>query len=121
MFESTRPTLLQICQIQTNWVVSFPFAFYSYSKDGWLGKLCSKYGEGDDFWRFKAVKLHEHPNRLFSKDADSLKHKAAEKKKIEIQAMIAKGNIHKQMCDYEGKTTKPREKTPNMPNHKNLF
>ena len=38
-FESTRVTLLQIPQIQTKWKVSFPFAFYSFSKDGYLYKL----------------------------------------------------------------------------------
>ena len=38
-FESTRVTLLQILQIQTKWKVSFPFAFYSSSKDGYLYKL----------------------------------------------------------------------------------
>ena len=77
-----RVTLLQIHQIQTKWEVSFPFAFYSYSKDGWLCKPCSEHhmGERNDFWRFEAVKLHVHPNRVFSKHADSLKHKAAEKK-----------------------------------------
>ena len=38
-FESTGETLLQIPQIQTKWNVSFPFAFYSSNKDGWLCKL----------------------------------------------------------------------------------
>ena len=118
-FESTRAMLLQIRQIQTKWEVSFSFAFCSSSKDGCLCKLCSEYGEGDDFWRSKAVKLHELPNWVFSKHAGSLKHKVAEKKKIKIEAMIAKGNIHKQMCD--GKKTKPREKRPNTPSHKKVF
>ena len=113
--------LNQIHQIQTKWKVSFPFVFYSSSIDGWLCKLCSEYGEGDDFWRFRAVKLYEHLNRVFFQHADSLKHKAAEKK-IEIQAMITEGHIHKLMCNYK-KKKKPqrREKIPNTLSHEKVF
>ena len=54
------------------------------------------------------MKLHEHSNREFSKHADSLKQSCWEKI-IAIQAMIAKGNIHKQMCDYEKKSKAKRK------------
>ena len=69
----------------------------------------------DNFWTFKAVKLHQHSNQVFCKHADSLRHKAAEKKKLKSKVII-----YKQMCDYD-KKAKPRKKRPNMPSHKKDF
>ena len=106
-FESTRVTLLQILQIQTKWKVSFPFAFYSSSKDGYLYKLWSEYGKGDNFWRFKAVKFHQHSNQVFSKHADNLRHKATEKKYWNLKGIF----INKRATTRKSKVKKKRELT----------
>ena len=72
-----------------------------------LAKIVGCVNYAQNTGRFKAVKLHQHPNLLFSKHADSLKRKAAEKK-IQIQAMIAKWASTKKKPGQEKKEDQTR-------------
>ena len=49
------------------------------------------------------MKFHQHSNQVFSKHADSLRHKATKKIKLK-----SKGNIYKQTCDYEKKQSQEK-------------
>ena len=65
-----RPYLL-IHQSQEKWENVYPLLFFSEGKSVWLCSVCSKYGNGDEFWRTNAVKQEEHPKRIFERHQKS--------------------------------------------------
>ena len=87
---------LQARQAQEHWETEYPFAFFSAKENGWLCKVCLEYGEGA-YWRTSAVRLWEHPNRVFLTHQNSKQHSEATKKRHECKKMLSKGNIYGQM------------------------
>ena len=72
--------------------------FYSASKQGWLCKIYGEYSiHGDAFWRTEAVKMGEHPGRLFSGHIKSGKHSNALKRQQETKQLLKQGSIYKQL------------------------
>lgn len=85
-------------QSQQKWENLYPCYFYSASKQGWLCKICSENStHGDEFWRSQAVKMGEHPGRLFSGHLNSDKHKNALKRQQESKQLLKKGSIYQRI------------------------
>ena len=74
-----RKSFLKIKESHEHWETEYLFVFYSAKEKGWLCKKCTEYGEGE-YWRTKAVKMWEHPNRTFLKHQESISHVEAMKK-----------------------------------------
>ena len=86
---------LQAHQIQSKWEQLFPFAYFSANQNGWLCKICGEYGDGDDYWRTKAVKLQELPKHILTNHEKGKKHSAAKGKKIEMKNILSRGKIYR--------------------------
>ena len=83
---------------QQKWESLYPCLFYSASKQGWLCNICGEYSvHGDAFWRTEAVKMEEHPGRLFSGHIKSNKHSNALKRQQETKQLLKQGSIYKQL------------------------
>ena len=91
-------------QSQEHWEIGYLFVFYSVKEKGWLCKICTQNGEGE-YWRTKAVKIRERPNRRFVKHQASVIQIKAMKKRQECKSMLTKGNIYK--CTRDNVLKKP--------------
>ena len=71
-------------QSQEHWEIGYLFVFYSVKEKGWLCKICTQNGEGE-YWRTKAVKIRERPNRRFVKHQGSVIQVKAMKKQQSVK------------------------------------
>ena len=78
------PKKTTIMQSQEHWEIGYPFVFYSVKEKGWLCKICTENGEGE-YWRTKAVKIRERPNRRFVKHQGSVIQVKAMKKQQSVK------------------------------------
>ena len=82
------------------WELKYTWAYFNNLKDGWFCKTCEEYSNsGDAYWKTLPRKHNDHPSRFFHDHDTSPKHLAAIKNKKEVQSMLSKGAIYKQLRD----------------------
>lgn len=84
----------------STWENKYEWAYFSNLRNGWFCKTCEQYSTTEDaYWKTLPRKHDEHPSAFFNEHNNSLKHLTAIKNKKEVQSMLHRGSVFKQISD----------------------
>ena len=84
----------------SKWEMRYEWAYFNNSKNGWFCKICEQSSNtGDAYWKTLPHKHDEHPSQFIHDHDNSPKHLQAVTNKTEVQSMLSKGAIFKQISD----------------------